>query len=80
MMNDNDFAQNRIHAKFQPVASPDIRFQEGDRTRFYLEYDGATGCFEEIIPLTGEVVATGRIEPPDRDVAGAIAACLMAVA
>ncbi len=81
-MNDNDFAQNRIHAKFQPVGEPlGWKFQDGEPTRLYLEYDGETGIFEEYdgigideegLIVRGSLVATGVIEKPERVTAEAL--------
>lgn len=64
-MNDNDEINRAVYAKFQPVASPELRFQEREVTRFHVEYYGDE--FEEIDARTGRVVERGRIERPEYD-------------
>lgn len=64
-MNDNDQTENRRHAIFSPVPSPELRFQKGETTRFHVEYFGDE--FEEIDARTGRVVERGRIERPEYD-------------
>ena len=64
-MNDNDEINRAQYSKFQPVASPELRFQKGETTRFHVEYYGDE--FEEIDARTGRVVERGRIERPEYD-------------
>lgn len=59
------------YRKFQP-------YRDGTRiagpTRLYLEYDGDVGDYVERDPLTGEVVESGVLERPEKELPARIAA------